>query len=164
MKKINEIIVNAFYVHDEVIEEPSCVEESFYEVDEDEDLDNFLRFLMKNRKLVKPFIHKKREKKEVLVFKAENLSAVIPYFKSEKVLQKCKDIMAGKARRCDKCGAIILDKYFCTYRDLHGMVGLSYECCACRGVSDRSINRVYESYQKCGTKKTQIKLLKRGRI
>ena len=37
MKKKNEIIVNAFYVHDEVIEEPSCVEESFYEVDEDED-------------------------------------------------------------------------------------------------------------------------------
>ena len=164
MKKKNEIIVNAFYVHDEVIEEPSCVEESFYEVDEDEELDKFLRFLMKNRKLVKPIFHKKREKKEVLVFKAENLSAVIPHIKSEKVLQRCKDIMAGKARHCNYCGAIILDKYFCTYRDLHGMVGLSYECCACRGVSDRSINRVFESYQKRGTKKTQIQLLKRGRI
>ena len=46
MKKKNEIIVNAFYVHNEVIEEPSCVEETFYEVNEDEDLDNFLRFLM----------------------------------------------------------------------------------------------------------------------
>ena len=164
MKKKNEIIVNAFYVHDEVIEEPSCVEESFYEVDEDEDLDKFLRFLMKNRKLVKPFIHKKREKKEVIVFKAENLSAVLPYVDSEKILQKCKDIMAGKSRHCNWCGAIILDKYFCAYRDLHGMVGLSYECCACRGVRDRSINRVFESYQKYGTKKTQIRLLKRGRI
>ena len=49
-KKKKELIVNAFYVHNEVIEETTCIEDSFYEINEDPDFDYLLRFIMKSQK------------------------------------------------------------------------------------------------------------------
>lgn len=155
----NKVIVNAFYFHDEVIPEPTCAEETFYEPVEDDDYDYFLRYIMRNKNILEPIFHECVDNAEVLVFYGEKLKKLLPHITCKKAIEKCEDIIAGKARHCCRCGSIILDKYFYVYRNNCGCVGRSYECCVCRGLSDSEVHRISEYARKHGTKKTLLKAL-----
>ena len=159
-RKRREIIVNAFYVHDEKIPEPSCVEESFYDVNDERYYDYLLRMVMKHRNILKPIYHELVDRQELLLFKAKYLKRLIKKLDNKKAIEKCLDIMNDKARHCQRCGAIILDKYFCTYRSNNGCVGLCYECCICRGYSNQAVHEVADYARKNSKKKALLRALK----
>ena len=158
-KKKKELIVNAFYVHNEVIEEPTCAEDSFYEVNEDPDFDYLLRFIMKSQKTLHPIFYKKVDEQEIMIFNTKHLKKIIKRLDNAKAKEKCQEIINRKARRCECCGAVILDKYMFTYRKRDGWLTKSYECSVCRGLSRNECEVVKVYKRKHGTKKALMNLI-----
>ena len=158
-KKKKELIVNAFYVHNEVIEEPTCAEDSFYEVNEDPDFDYLLRFIMKSQKTLHPIFYKKVDEQEIMIFNTKHLKKIIKRLDNAKAKEKCQEIINRKARRCECCSAVILDKYMFTYRKRDGWLTKSYECSVCRGLSRNECEVVKIYKRKNGTKRTLMDLI-----
>lgn len=159
-KRTKDQIVNAFYVYNEMIEEPTCAEESFYEINEDPDFDYLLRFIMKNRKLLKPIYYDMVDNQEILIFSSNYLKKIIKKLDNIKAKEKCQGIIDRKARRCECCGTVILDKYMFTYRKRDGWLMKSYECSVCRDLYREECQKVRNYYINHGSQKTIMNLLK----
>lgn len=158
-KKKKELIVNAFYVHNEVIEEPTCAEDSFYEVNEDPDFDYLLRFIMKSQKTLHPIFYKKVDEQEIMIFNTKNLKRIIKRIDNIKAKEKCQEIINRKVYRFKCCGDVILDKYMFTLRKKDGWLTKSYECSVCRTLYRNECDSVKNHYKKYGTTKTLINLI-----
>ena len=159
-KKKKELIVNAFYVHNEVIEEPTCIEDSFYEINEDPDFDYLLQFIMKRKKALHPIFYEKVDDQEIMIFSTKHLKKIIKRLDNTKAKEKCQEIIDRKAHRCECYGAAILDKYMFTYRKRDGWLTKSYECSVCRGLSRNEGEAIRVYNRKYGTKKTLINLIR----
>lgn len=150
MRRKKELIVNAFYVHNEVIEEPTCAEDSFYEINEDPDFDYLLRFIMKSQKALQTIFYKKVDEQEIMIFNTKHLKKIIKRLDNIKAKEKCQEIIDRKSRRCECCGAVILDMYMFTYRKRNGWSTKSYECSVCRRLSRNECEVVKNYYRKYG--------------
>ena len=102
---------------------------------------------------LQPIFYKILDDQEIMIFNTKHLKKIIKKLDNIKAKEKGQEIIDRKARRCECCGAVILDKYMFTYRKKDGWLTKSYECSVFRGLSSNECEVVKVYKRKHGTKK-----------
>ena len=133
---------------------------AFYnpEIKEFKKYHSFMKFVVENKKKLKPIYFEDDDGKILIVFYRNRLKKISKLL-SPDAEEYYKTLMAGKIRHCSVCGCSYLSYVPYTYRDNCGCLGKKLECEICQTYSDGAVRAIRDIARIKGTKKTLMKLL-----